>query len=131
MVEVTRRWQKGDLVQKRQKSKWRGRIVGFYDTAETPEGYSVESLFENGSVQVWPLAALDDWDGTGTPEQLQAELAAAKAREAKLVKALGLAEAALSQVGSDLIALWGEEEGDDPSILDALATARAALGEKQ
>ena len=52
-----------DLVKKKANSSWRGRVCGFYSTEWTKEGYCVESLFEPGSVQVWPLAALEDWDG--------------------------------------------------------------------
>lgn len=54
----------GDLVQKKQGSSWRGKVVGFYFTAATPIGYSVESLHEPGSVQVWPEAALIPWKDT-------------------------------------------------------------------
>lgn len=53
----------GDLVQKKSGSKWRGSIVGFYSTPNTPDGYAVESAFEPGSVQVWPEAALERWNG--------------------------------------------------------------------
>jgi dihydrofolate reductase (trimethoprim resistance protein) len=53
----------GSLVQKKRGSKWRGKVVGFYSTDHTERGYSVESLFEQGSVQVWPEAALEPWDG--------------------------------------------------------------------
>jgi len=53
-----------DLVQKKQGSKWRGKVVGFYSTEATPIGYSVESLFETGSVQVWPEAALIPYEAT-------------------------------------------------------------------
>jgi len=57
------KWRLGDLVQKVRGSKWRGKVVGFYSTEATPIGYSVESAFEPGSVQVWPEAALIEWDG--------------------------------------------------------------------
>lgn len=53
----------GDFVQKKRGSSWRGVVVGFYSTAHTPIGYCVDSAFEPGSVQVWPEAALEDWDG--------------------------------------------------------------------
>ena len=55
------KWRLGDMVQKVRGSKWRGKVVGFYSTEATPIGYSVESAFEPGSVQVWPEAALIEW----------------------------------------------------------------------
>jgi hypothetical protein len=55
------KWDIGDLVQKKQNSSWRGKVVGFYSTEATPIGYCVESHFETGSVQVWPEAALIEW----------------------------------------------------------------------
>lgn len=63
------KWGMGDLVAKKRGSAWRGRVVGFYATAHTPVGYCVESLFEVGSVQVWPQDALVDWTPlAGVPE---------------------------------------------------------------
>lgn len=53
----------GDLVQKKGRSKWRGRIVGWYRTELTDLGYAVESAFEAGSVQIYPEATLVGWDG--------------------------------------------------------------------
>lgn len=55
------RWGLGDTVTKKRGSSWRGKVVGFYATENTEIGYSVESMFEPGSVQVWPEAALEDW----------------------------------------------------------------------
>ena len=55
------KWGLGDKVQKVRGSQWRGTVVGFYSTEATPIGYSVESAFEKGSVQVWPEAAIDSW----------------------------------------------------------------------
>jgi dihydrofolate reductase (trimethoprim resistance protein) len=48
----------GDLVEKRRGSSWHGRIVGWYSTDLTPEGYAVESDHEPGSVQIYPAVAL-------------------------------------------------------------------------
>lgn len=48
----------GNRVTKRKGSRWTGRVVGFYSTALTPEGYAVESENEHGSVQIYPAAAL-------------------------------------------------------------------------
>lgn len=49
----------GDRVKKIRGSSWQGRIVGFYSTTLTPEGYCVESDREPGSVQIYPAAALE------------------------------------------------------------------------
>jgi hypothetical protein len=62
-IPPSAKWRLGDLVQKVRGSKWRGKVVGFYSTEATPIGYSVESAFEPGSVQVWPEAALIEWYG--------------------------------------------------------------------
>ncbi|MCU0806378.1 MAG: DfrB family trimethoprim-resistant dihydrofolate reductase [Candidatus Contendobacter sp.] len=53
----------GDRVQKHGGARWRGKVVGWYRTSLTPEGYAVESAFEPGSVQIYPVTALDPWDG--------------------------------------------------------------------
>jgi len=49
----------GDKVQKVRGSQWHGRIVGWYSTELTPEGYAVESDTERGSVQIYPASALE------------------------------------------------------------------------
>lgn len=67
------RWPLGAFVQKKANSSWRGVVVGFYATETTPQGYSVASLHEPGSVQVWPEAALTDWDGVTDAERAAAE----------------------------------------------------------
>ncbi len=48
----------GDRVRKVGGSEWEGRIVGNYSTAQTPEGYAVESAAHAGSVQIYPAKAL-------------------------------------------------------------------------
>jgi len=48
----------GDFVRKKSGSEWEGRIVGFYSTELTPEGYAVESSTHKGSVQIYPAKAL-------------------------------------------------------------------------
>ena len=53
----------GTWVRKRQGGSWRGKVVGWYQTSLTQEGYVVESFFEPGSVQLYPVAALEPWDG--------------------------------------------------------------------
>ena len=52
------RWPLGMMVHKTKGASWRGRIVGYYSTDLTPEGYCVESAHEPGSVQIYPRAAL-------------------------------------------------------------------------
>ena len=52
------RWPLGTNVRKIKGAEWNGRIVGFYSSSLTPEGYVVESTREVGSVQVYPAAAL-------------------------------------------------------------------------
>jgi len=59
---VNARWPIGAKVRKKRGSSWRGTVVGYYSTRNTPIGYCVDSAFEPGSVQVWPDAALEDWD---------------------------------------------------------------------
>ena len=49
----------GDQVQKKSGSQWVGTVVGTYSTALTPEGYAVESRAHGGSVQIYPVAALE------------------------------------------------------------------------
>lgn len=57
------KFQIGDLVKKSKGSQWHGQIVGTYSTELTPEGYCVESSTEKGSVQIYPAAALEVWEG--------------------------------------------------------------------
>ena len=52
------RWPLGTHVTKTKGSQWTGRVVGFYSTSLTPEGYAVESENEPGSVQIYPVGAL-------------------------------------------------------------------------
>lgn len=49
----------GDRVRKKRGSQWKGRIVGWYATELTVEGYAVESDTEIGSVQIYPVSALE------------------------------------------------------------------------
>jgi dihydrofolate reductase (trimethoprim resistance protein) len=48
----------GDRVTKTRGSNWTGLVVGTYRTKLTPEGYAVESETECGSVQIYPVSAL-------------------------------------------------------------------------
>jgi hypothetical protein len=56
--DAVRQFRIGDRVSKTKGSSWTGRVVGFYSTSLTPEGYAVESENEPGSVQIYPVAAL-------------------------------------------------------------------------
>lgn len=49
----------GDRVKKKSGGQWRGVVVGHYSTELTVEGYAVESLYEPGSVQIYPVTALE------------------------------------------------------------------------
>ena len=49
----------GDKVKKIKGSQWKGKVVGWYATALTKEGYAVESDTEIGSVQIYPVSALE------------------------------------------------------------------------
>lgn len=55
----------GDIVTKTKGSKWTGKVVGWYSTDLTPEGYCVESNTETGSVQIYPVVALKLVSGYG------------------------------------------------------------------
>lgn len=57
-----RTYKLGDRVTKTKGSSWTGKVVGFYSTSLTPEGYAVESENEPGSVQIYPVAALSSVD---------------------------------------------------------------------
>ena len=49
----------GDRVRKTKGSRWQGNVVGTYSTSMTQEGYAVESETEHGSVQIYPVSALE------------------------------------------------------------------------
>jgi dihydrofolate reductase (trimethoprim resistance protein) len=52
-------WPLGTYVEKSRGSMWRGYVRGYYSTSYTPRGYVVESIYETGSVQLYPEHALD------------------------------------------------------------------------
>lgn len=52
-------WPLGTRVRKKSGSSWQGKVVGYYSTSLTPEGYAVESERETGSVQIYPCKALE------------------------------------------------------------------------
>lgn len=49
----------GDRVRKKSGAAWQGHVVGWYCTKLTPEGYAVESESHAGSVQIYPVTALE------------------------------------------------------------------------
>jgi len=49
----------GDIVKKSTGSEWVGRVVGWYSTEQTKEGYAVESSAHRNSVQIYPAKALE------------------------------------------------------------------------
>lgn len=56
------RWGYGQPVRKRRRpgsSEWQGKVVGFYATPITAEGYAVLSEREPGAVQIYPASALE------------------------------------------------------------------------
>lgn len=53
------RWGLNERVTKKSGASWTGRVVGFYQTRLTEEGYCVESENEPGSVQIYPASALE------------------------------------------------------------------------
>jgi dihydrofolate reductase (trimethoprim resistance protein) len=53
----------GERVRKKSGAAWQGKIVGWYSTKLTPQGYAVESEFHAGSVQIYPASALERVDG--------------------------------------------------------------------
>lgn len=67
MMPAEAKFRLGDWVKKRSGGRWRGKVVGWYQTSLTPEGYAVESAFEPGSVQIYPVTALEPWDGRWYP----------------------------------------------------------------
>lgn len=63
-MDNTGKYKLGDRVRKIKGSQWQGKVVGFYSTDLTPEGYAVESDTEKGSVQIYPVSALELVDKT-------------------------------------------------------------------
>ena len=49
----------GQHLRKKTGSQWEGKVVGFYSTELTPEGYAIESSTHAGSVQIYPKNALE------------------------------------------------------------------------
>lgn len=59
------KFQIGDSVKKISGANWSGVVVGTYSSSLTVEGYAVESMYESGSVQIYPAAALERLEGQG------------------------------------------------------------------
>ncbi len=55
------KYRMGDKLRKKSGSEWWGRVVGFYSTSLTPEGYNIESAQHKGSVQLYPVSALEPY----------------------------------------------------------------------
>jgi dihydrofolate reductase (trimethoprim resistance protein) len=53
------KYEYGQRLRKIRGSSWQGHVVGFYSTTLTQEGYAIESERELGSVQIYPVAALE------------------------------------------------------------------------
>ena len=58
-------YQYGDAVCKKTRggkgAHFRGHVVGFYKSSLTEEGYAIESAFEQGTVQIYPLKMIKPW----------------------------------------------------------------------
>ena len=57
--EVERLFPLGTQVRKKSGSSWSGSVVGYYSTALTPMGVAIESRTETGSVQIYPIKAIE------------------------------------------------------------------------
>jgi dihydrofolate reductase (trimethoprim resistance protein) len=57
------RYEIGDRLRKKRGWDWIGRVVGWYSTKLTPEGYAIESECHSGSVQNYPVDALEAANG--------------------------------------------------------------------
>jgi hypothetical protein len=64
----------GDKVRKVRGSQWKGRVVGYYSTELTKEGYAVESDTEVGSVQIYPAAALERVERARLTDSVEGDL---------------------------------------------------------
>jgi hypothetical protein len=63
----------GTRVRKKSGSRWQGRVVGYYSTELTPQGVCIESENEPGSVQIYPIKAVEILEGA-TPHPDEQEL---------------------------------------------------------
>lgn len=63
----------GTRVRKKSGSRWQGKVVGYYSTELTPQGVCIESENEPGSVQIYPIRAVEVLEGA-TPHPDEQEL---------------------------------------------------------
>lgn len=63
ILKMIEKYPVGTTLKKKRGSSWRGDVVGYYSTLLTPEGLAIESWNEPGSVQIYPIDALEVWDG--------------------------------------------------------------------
>ena len=52
-------WPMGTMMRKKRGSNWHGSVRGYYTTDQTPMGLAIESSTELGSVQIYPVDALE------------------------------------------------------------------------
>lgn len=52
------KYEYGTVLRKKSGSEWVGKVVGFYSTEQTPEGYALESIYHKHTVQIYPERAL-------------------------------------------------------------------------
>jgi dihydrofolate reductase (trimethoprim resistance protein) len=100
----------GDRVRKTKGSSWQGIIVGTYSTRLTPEGYAVESEREPGSVQIYPVGALElvpDVDHTHMADSMRYLVEAGNER----YRRAGIGE---NVPGEDTVVVHGARLGVDP-----------------
>lgn len=56
------KYELGATLKKKSGSEWVGKVVGFYSTEQTREGYALESVFHKNTVQIYPVQALMEVD---------------------------------------------------------------------
>lgn len=59
LAHVQKEMPLGTRVRKVRGSEWQGRVVGYYTTDLTDYGIAVESEVHKGSVQIYPIAAME------------------------------------------------------------------------
>lgn len=73
-------FKRDDHVRKTSGSWWEGRVVGFYATADNPDGVAVQLDKPNGPVQIYPAKALEHSPEPVDELALEREEVAAQAR---------------------------------------------------
>ena len=58
-LEVETDFLRGTKVKKKSGSWWKGKVVGYYSTEQTPKGVAVQLDVPNGPVQIYPVSALE------------------------------------------------------------------------